>query len=184
MKIHRELKKIKNTCLGLGFFDGVHKGHTELLKELTNISKKTGNKSVVITFKNSPAEKFSGEANYLTTLKEKEKFLENLGIDYIVELDFNDELINMTAEEYIENVLYKTYCPSYIISGFNHTFGKNKSGSPDTLKKFEKKFGYKYIEMPAVKIDNETVSSTLIKNTLSQGNIQKGKYACNKYYYN
>lgn len=175
MEIIRELKKFEHTCLGLGFFDGVHKGHIELLEKLINISKKNNKKSVVITFLKSPAEKFikKEDVNYLTTLKEKEDILSELEIDYLVELDFNDNLMNMTAGEYIEKVLYNYFKPDYIISGFNHTFGKDKSGTPDILRKYQNKFNYNYIEMPEVKINNETVSSTLIRNELVSGNMQK-----------
>ncbi len=175
MEVIRELKKFEHTCLGLGFFDGVHKGHIELLKKLINISKNNNKKSVVITFLKSPAEKFikKEDVNYLTTLKEKEDILSELEIDYLVELDFNDNLMNMTAGEYIEKVLYNYFKPDYIISGFNHTFGKNKSGTPDILREYQDKFNYNYIEMPEVKIKNETVSSTLIRKELAGGNIKK-----------
>lgn len=174
MEIFRELSTIKNTCVGLGFFDGVHSGHQALIKKLVDISKENNKKSVVITFKENPAEKFSKEKiTYLTTTDEKEKLMSAFNTDYLFELDFTDEIMKMSAEEYIEKILYKHFSPDYLISGFNHTFGKDRSGTPEVLRKHQDKYNYKYIEMPEITKDGKTVSSTLIKKELSLGNIKE-----------
>lgn len=173
MELHRELTTIYNSCLGLGFFDGVHTGHKELVKELVSYSKSIGKKSVIITFQKSPAEKFYNNVTYLTTSEERAEILSDLGIDYVLELDFDDNLMKITAEDYLKNIIYENFKPKFIISGFNHTFGKERQGNPKLLKDNEEKYGYQYKELPPIKYNDEIISSSLIKKYLEDGNIQK-----------
>ncbi len=173
MKIIKDLEYIKNSCVGLGFFDGVHIGHKKLLETLTSQATKYNTSSVVVTFKNSPAEIFSKNVEYLTTLSEREQLIEMYNIDYMIELDFDENLKNITAEDYLENILVKYLSPIYIVSGFNHTFGKGKVGNPEFLKEQQKKYNYKYEEIPSVKINEEIISSTKIKQYLHENKIEE-----------
>ncbi len=172
MEILTELVEIKNACLGLGFFDGVHFAHNRMIKELVEISKRNYAKSVILTFKTSPAEMFVKSVKYLTTRIEREDLISNLGVDYMIELDFDKHLSNVSAEDYLK-MLYKYFTPKYILTGFNHTFGNGKSGDSQFLKNNKEKFGYIYKEISPVKIEGEIVSSTLIKNYLKKGDIKK-----------
>ena len=94
MKICENLKTLSNTVIGLGFFDGVHLGHRELINQVVKTAKTNNLKSVILTFKKSPAESFCKNVKYLTTNSEKELLINNLNIDYLFELDFNT-LINI-----------------------------------------------------------------------------------------
>ena len=173
MEILKGFVKLKNVNLGLGLFDGVHIGHRKLINELVSISKETDSKSVVITFKNSPAEKFLPNVKYLTTLAEKEVLLSGLGIDYLLELDFDDELMQMSAEDYLKT-LYDYFQPNHIVTGFNHTFGRGKIGNNNLLKIYQEKYNYIYNEIPPVKDGSDIVSSTLIRETLEKGDLERG----------
>ena len=75
MEIFKELTNLKNVCLGLGFFDGVHKGHSDLIKKLVSKSNELHSKSCIITFQKSPAEMFYDDVSYLTNTSEKEKLI-------------------------------------------------------------------------------------------------------------
>ena len=171
MEICKDLFKLDNTVVGLGFFDGVHLGHQELIKEMVLTAKKEGLKSVVVTFEKSPAENFIDNVEYLTTNKEKESLIQNLGVDYLFELDF-DELMNLSAEKYLEDVLIKYFSPKYIYTGFNHTFGKGKSGTPELLNNYAKNYGYNFIQVPPVEYDGETISSTRIRKSIKLGDVE------------
>lgn len=173
MEIIRELKEIKHICLGLGFFDGVHLGHKRLMSELVSEAKSVSAQTAVITFKKSPAENFIDDVSYINSLEEKENYIAQQGIDYLIELDFDHNLMSMTAEDYIEKVLYRYFEPKCIVSGFNHTFGHGKSGNPDLLRKYQTKFNYKYVEIPPLKYEEEIVSSTLIKELLEAGKVEE-----------
>ena len=171
MEILKDLRIIENSCVGLGFFDGVHLGHTKLINDLCNIANTDNCPSVILTFKNSPAEIFFNNVDYLTSSKERECLINNLGIKYMVELDFDKKLMSMTADDYLREVIYKYFKPRYILCGFNHTFGKEKKGNTKFLWDSKEKYGYNFVEIPPVTYDGEVISSTLIKKYLSEGNI-------------
>ena len=173
MKIFKDLAKIEDVSVGLGFFDGVHKGHKTLINELVSTTKSEGAKSLVVTFKKSPAEKFYNNVVYLNTLREKEELISELGVDYLVELDFDEKLMNMGAEEYLNKVLYSNFRPKYIFTGFNHTFGNGKEGNSDFLKKNQKKYAYIYKEIAPCMYDGAVISSTLIRECLEKGDTEK-----------
>jgi riboflavin kinase/FMN adenylyltransferase len=88
----------------------------------------------------------------------------------------------MSADDYL-NYLAETYSPDFIFTGFNHTFGANKSGNPQYLSLNSNKFGFKYICVEPVKYDNQVVSSSLIKQYLKSGDVyQAAKLLQNKFY--
>ena len=97
--------------------------------------------------------------------------MKNLRVDEVVLQDF-EEIHSQSAEEYLNFILNK-YKPESISTGYNYTFGINKSGTPELLKAFQKSF--KYICVPPVKCEGEIVSSTLIKNYLKDGNIKQAE---------
>ena len=153
--------------LVLGFFDGVHKAHKAVINSALEISDDV----VLITFKESPAKYFVQDVKYVLSRKNSLDKIRAVGVKNIVELDFN-KIAKMSAGEYLEKLI-KMYSPISISTGFNHTFGVNKSGTPKFLSDNQKKYNYRYICVAPVKIENEVVSSTLIKNYLAKGNIQK-----------
>lgn len=171
MEIFNELKKLNNTAIGLGFFDGVHLGHKTLISTLVETAQKNNLKSALITFSSNPAEQFGQNIKYLTTNHEKELLLAPLKIDYLFELEFNKNLSSLSPLEYLN--LLKTYLnPQHIITGFNHTFGKNKCGTPELLAEFAPKYGFTYLQIPPIKLNNTIISSTKIRNELNSGNIE------------
>ena len=173
MDIYKSLVSIENVCIGLGFFDGVHLGHKALIKELVDLSKSSGLKSVILTFKESPAKIFTESVNYISTTEERESMFRALGVDVVVELDFNEDLANLSADSYLKDIVFANFKPEYIFSGFNHTFGKNKTGNSKFLENNQSKFNYTYKEIPPVKCGDDIVSSTLVKKYISEGNVEK-----------
>lgn len=152
--------------LVLGFFDGVHKAHRTVVESVLSCSDYV----TLLSFKESPAVHFGHKAEYILSRKDSVNKLKTLGVNEIVELEFS-EIADISAEEYLEKIV-NTYKPSFISTGFNHTFGLNKSGNPKFLEQNESKYGYKYICTPPVEINGEIVSSTLIRNYIRQGNVE------------
>lgn len=170
MQVFERLEHIENTSLALGFFDGVHLGHRAVINSAINNEGKT----VVITFKKSPAEYFSNkEFKYINTVQKRRELIEALGVDYLFELYFTKELAEMSPENYIKNVLVEYFKPLSISTGFNHTFGRDKLGNTDTMSKFAKEYNYKYFCLEPQKLDNEIISSTKIRQYIQEGNIEK-----------
>lgn len=155
------------TGLVLGFFDGVHLAHQEVIRSAINYAEKV----CVITFKSSPAEFFGKDCKYIYPREKSVEKIKSLGVDEVVELDFA-EIAAMPAEEYLQT-LVKKYSPVSISTGFNHTFGKNRSGNAEFLETNSPKYGYKYFCVPAQMHNNKVISSTYIKELLQEGQVEQ-----------
>ncbi len=164
--INNSSKTPKNVSLILGFFDGLHLGHRNVIEQAPdNLNK------VIVTFSKSPAEIFTQNFNYIYPREISYSIAEKLGIDYIFEYDFKN-IMELTAEGYLCD-LVKNFAPKHIISGYNHTFGKNKQGNTDFLYNMQTKYHYKYICTPEFKNNDTTISSTKIKELLNKGKIKE-----------
>lgn len=174
MQIFTELNENPHLSLALGYFDGVHLGHQAVIKNAVDFAAQNGLKSAVITFKDHPCCFFYGVCpKYILSRTDREKQIANLGVDYLYELDFNESLSSLPAEEYLKKVLIKNFRPKAVTTGFNHYFGSFKSGDTGLLKKMQDTYNYQYFEIPPQKLENETISSTAIRNLLSGGQIEK-----------
>lgn len=172
MEIFKNLTHNPNLSLALGFFDGVHLGHQTVIKSAVNYARKNGNKSAIITFAEHPCCILRGtQPEYILTKSEREKAIEVLGVDYLYELDFMS-ISNLTADEYLKDVLVKYFSPKSISTGWNHSFGCKKSGNVEFLRENQEKYGYKYFELPPKMLDDEIISSTCIRNYLAKGEIE------------
>lgn len=170
MQVINSLEENKNLSLALGYFDGVHLAHKRLIQKTVELSKKSNIKSAVITFKKSPYCVLNNcEPVYITSYEDKIKLISDFGVDYLYILDFND-FKNLSADDYLNNILIKNFEPKYILTGFNHTFGKNRCGNPDFLIKNAR--NYTYFELGKIDIDDITVSSTNIKKFISNGEFE------------
>lgn len=154
----------KNTCVTIGKFDGIHLGHRLLLNELDNQCK-NGLTPVVFTFTGS-------ETNKIYTLDEEINIFDNLAISELILCDFND-IKNIEAEDFISEVLIKQFDAKMIIAGDDFCFGKNRVGNTELLSEKSTVYGYKIKIFDKIKLDNEIVSSTLIKSYIMSGNITK-----------
>ncbi len=155
-----------DTNLVLGFFDGIHIAHRELIRSAV----KSG-KTILITFKESPAIFFKKPYKYIYPREYSLNKIKDIGVKEILEFDFS-QIAGMAAEDYIKFIVDK-FSPKAIYTGFNHTFGANKSGTPELLKKMGKKYNYKYNCIPPIEDNGEIVSSSLIKTLIKAGNIER-----------
>ena len=172
MEILNNLSKYPTgVALILGFFDGIHLGHKAVISQAVDYAKKNNAKIVLITFKTSPKEYFTNIAEYILPRKNAYNLIENFGVDYLLELDFGS-VVNLSAEQYLEKFLVERFKPISITTGFNHTFGKNKKGTPEFLRINAERLGYKYFCVEPIVFNNKIVSSTLIKEYLKQGIVE------------
>lgn len=166
----------KNIVLALGNFDGVHKGHSQVINTAISIAKANNRPSAVMTFDPHPIELFKPEIqNYkLTSLSQKAKLLENLGVDYLYVINFNSDFANITAENFIQNILLEKLNASHIVTGYDYVFGNKKSGNIQMLKDFASKLGYGFTCVEAVG-EEEIFSSTKIRNALKEADLAKAQ---------
>ncbi len=167
----------KISSIALGFFDGVHIAHKKILKTAVNLAKNDngGKKSAIITFKKAPGGYFNpAKGISIQKLDDKIKMFEAIGIDIAYILDF-EEYKNIEAIEYLR-LLVKNFAPDYIITGFNHTFGKKEEGKIQGSSSFLKEhqnLGYRYVEIEKMRLNNVLISSTNIKKFIELAYIKE-----------
>ena len=172
MKIFHTLNKQTDLSLCLGFFDGIHQGHQIVIKNTVNFAKQNGLKSALITFSEHPLCLLHGfDVKYISTLEQKLKLIEDLGIDYVYILDFDKELAQKSAYDYLKDVLVENFKPKAITTGFNHFFGLKKQGNSEFLYNHQKEFGYKYFEIPPITYN--ILKATREEQSHIQGNTHK-----------
>lgn len=176
MKIFNSISEFqctKKTVLTLGTFDGVHLGHQKILNKLIQNTVDQKTESVVLTFFPHPRMVLQGqsEVKLLNTLNEKIELLRNLGIQNLVIQTFNKEFSDLTASEFVENILVKKFNIQKIIIGHDHRFGKNRSANIDDLLLFGTAFNFEVAQISAQEIEEVAVSSTKIRKELLDGNV-------------
>lgn len=163
----------KNSAVTLGKFDGLHLGHRQLL-DLTVSYKKQGLTAVMFSFLLHPSNIFSEkEFELIYTEEEKVSILNKSGIDVLISYPLTEDTRTMEPIAFIEEILIKKLDTKVIIVGNDFRFGINRSGDVALLKQFEKAYGYQVIECEKIKFKNEIISSTIIRNTLREGNMEK-----------
>ena len=157
------------SSLILGFFDGVHLGHQAVLSSALDFACLNGTKTILVTFKNSPACYFNNNVKYILSRENSIRKIKTFGISEVVELDFQN-IAHCSASNYLE-FLVKEFSPKSISTGFNHTFGFNKSGNVEFLAQNQQKYNYQYFCVQKQEYKGNTISSTYIKELLQGGNI-------------
>jgi riboflavin kinase / FMN adenylyltransferase len=165
---------ITNSWVTIGSFDGVHRGHKELISNLVLKAHQNRSPAVVVTFSPHPAVFFKrAPLNYsLTTNEERESLLREIGVDSVITLNFNLELANTSASEFIQR-LEKDLQLKKLFVGYNFALGHGRTGDVSTLKQFGKTMGFDVEVFDPVKVDNEIISSSLIRSLLQEGQIQR-----------
>ena len=173
MQVFTELKQNPDLSICLGFFDGVHEGHKVVLKNAVNLARQNNIKSAVITFKEHPLCYLQNRTpQYIIPLEERLSIIAEQGIDYAYVLDFDEEIADLLAIDYLKNILIKNFSPRFITTGFNHYFGANKRGDSTFLRAYEKEFGYKFFEIPPITYNNILISSSKIRQMITEGNME------------
>ncbi len=151
-------------CAAIGNFDGVHKGHQKLIEEC----KKHNLKSAVLTFYPHPSVFLKKIPNYplVTPLEHKTEILSKMGIDYLIVVEFNDEMANMPKEEFIRNMKFMNI--KSCVCGYDFTFGKRAEGN---IRDLEKEF--EFYEVKKYIFDDVRVSTTYIRELLSAGDVHE-----------
>lgn len=172
MQIFHSIQKTEyHLSLALGFFDGVHLGHTEVIKKAVNHSSNSV-KSAVLTFQNPPSTALTGEKKeLLTTNDEKFELFEKLGVDYVFCIDFCD-IKDMSAQEFVKDILCDKLQVCYISTGYNYHFGKNGSADAKELKRLCQTPNVTTFTSEPVIYKGEAISSTRIRECIKKGDIK------------
>ena len=171
-------KENKKRVVALGFFDGIHKAHQKIIGSAVVEATEKGFKSAVITLDKSPKEYFGKTSEEsLTPTNKKNELLTSLGVDEVYYLEFNEKLQNLSAEEFINNILKKLNVDK-VFCGFDYRFGYKGLGTPDLIKDN----GIEVMVQEKQKIDEEKISTTVLKEFVKKGEFSKYKEYTGRYY--
>ena len=179
MQIHRDianLPQFKNAVITIGTFDGVHLGHRQIIDNLKKEAATANGESVIITFHPHPRKVVSSVitgVRLINTLSERIELLEKTGIDHLVIVPFTDYFANQTAEEYIQDFLVEKFKPHTIIIGYDHRFGKERSGDYKLMEEKALIYNYRLKEIPEHILNAIKVSSTNIRNAILHSNVDE-----------
>jgi len=177
MLVHQDLSylpRFRNAVVTIGTFDGVHAGHRKIIEQLKSEAKKVNGETIIITFHPHPR-KVVREGQLavpiLTTLPEKIALLQSLHIDHLVVIPFDAAFSNQTAEAYIQHFLWEKFHPNTVIIGYDHKFGKGRSGDYQLLENFGRQLGFEVKEIPEQVLNEVIVSSTKIREALLKSDV-------------
>ncbi len=178
MKVHRELAgslpEFNQAVVTIGTFDGVHQGHQQILAQMRSEAARIGGETVIITFHPHPRKIVSsvpGDVKLLNTLNEKITLLEKAGIDHLVVIPFDHQFANQTADAYVKDFLFAYFKPAIVIIGYDHRFGKGRTGNYHLLEQYGKELGFKVKEITEEILNEVVVSSTRIREALLNNDI-------------
>ena len=168
----------------IGSFDGIHLGHKKILQTITKKAKKNNGKSILITFWPHPRYvlKKNNDFKLLTSLDEKIKIFEENKIDILYVIDFSSKFSKVSAYNFVKNILLDELKTNCILIGYNNNFGKNREGNIKYLEQNKNIFNIDIISIPKQSIDKISISSTKIREYLTNGKIQSANQLLGRKY--
>jgi riboflavin kinase/FMN adenylyltransferase len=180
MDVIRGLDRIppKYACsvVTIGNFDGIHLAHKDLLGKVVEEARKRQCSGVVLTFEPHPQKVLQPDRKpfyLLTTLQEKLKLIEALGIDAVVLIEFTPDFAKTTAEAFVQGTLWDKLHLEKLIIGHDTAFGNRKSGNEDFLRGMGQALGFDVEAIDAVQVDGIVVSSSSVRHTLLEGDVRR-----------
>lgn len=185
MQIIQDLNQIiksEESVVTIGNFDGVHLGHQFILSKVLEISKNQKLISTVLTFNPNPKEfflktkKIKGDFRNIINLEKKSQILQKIGIAKVIVLKFDEQIAELSAKDFIQKILLEKLNMKILVVGNDFCLGKNREGNLEFLKDYAQKTKTFKIEIiEKLKIDNEIVSSSLIRDLLDKNQSEKVK---------
>lgn len=163
----------RGAVVTIGTFDGVHRGHRQVLEEITARAGRTGRRSVLVTFHPHPLRIVRPEAApaMLTTALEKKEILAESGLEYAVFVPFTRALQNYPARRFVQEILIGRLGMEELVVGYDHGFGRGREGSVETMRQLGAELGFEVDVVGAVVEGTEPISSTRIRRALEAGDV-------------
>ncbi|MFW5957727.1 MAG: bifunctional riboflavin kinase/FAD synthetase [Desulfosalsimonas sp.] len=180
-------ESFENAVVAIGNFDGVHLGHQAILNQVLEKAKEINGTSVAITFDPHPVKVLgnNGSPPLITVLEQKIELIQHLGFDVLVCIPFDRSFAELTAYEFLEEILVKKIGMKAIVIGRDYTFGKNRKGNVAFLQQYAEKYGFEVIVpdwVPVLPESTERVSSTRIREIIEQGRVSDAKPLLGRHY--
>ena len=164
----------KSTIITIGTFDGVHLGHQKILKKLNIEAENNGLESSVLTFFPHPRTVLNPNSSLklINTIEERISLFKKSKIDNLIVHPFTKEFSELDSEDYVKNILVDQLKAKIVLIGYDHKFGKNRTADINNLKEYGIKYNFEVIEIKAEEINDIAISSTKIRNSIEEGDIQ------------
>ena len=162
------------SAITVGTFDGIHRGHQQILAALKKIASEQELTPTLVTFDPHPQEllkRKKPDIRILTDIDEKKEILEQLGVSRLVVLDFNKELAQLSPKTFVEQVFVKRLCAKQVVIGYDHAFGKNRIGSKELLISLGQEHGFDVSVVDPIDHYGIIISSTIIRSALYNGDV-------------
>lgn len=167
-------KTTSNNCISIGNFDGMHKGHIELVKETVRIAKENNLVSTVLTFDQMPEEYFKANDFFrLMEMSDKCKVFEKLGVEQVLVIPFDKSFSEINENIFIKEILIEKLSLKYLIVGKDFKFGYKRMGNIELLQKYSELGGYNLLSLDLVKISSDKISSRDIRILIKNGKIKE-----------
>jgi riboflavin kinase/FMN adenylyltransferase len=188
MLVYRNTERLplfRNAVLTIGTFDGVHTGHQQVIAQMKKRAAEVDGETVIITFDPHPRTvvKAASGIQLINTLDEKIELLSGKGIDRLVIIPFTETFAQLSAEDYISGFLIRYFQPHTLIIGYDHHFGKGRSGNYELLKQQSVIHNYELQEIPAHILNSISVSSTRIREAVAEGEMETANHLLGYTYY-
>ena len=173
----RELpKRFTHPVVTLGMFDGVHLGHQKVIQEIIGTANTQGGGSIVVTFDRHPRSYvLKNSQSCITSLEHRLVLFKRLGVDITVVLEFNQKTAETEAEDFIADIIHGWLGAKVVVLGFNCRFGKGRRGDASMVRNFAEECDFEVVSCEPVKLEGEVISSTAIRKSIVQGELQKAK---------
>jgi riboflavin kinase/FMN adenylyltransferase len=173
--LHNLAPRHRGCVATIGNYDGVHLGHQHIIAALRERAAAVGVPAVVVTFEPTPREYFEGSAapSRLTRLREKLEALESYGVDRVVVLRFDDRMRGMGAGEFVDRLLVTGLGVRHVVVGHDFHFARRREGTIETLRAAGAVHGFSVAEVGQFLVDGERVSSSLVRDALNRGDLER-----------
>ena len=188
MNVYHDLQQLpafRNAVVTIGSYDGVHRGHQQILRRINDLAREVDGESVVVTFHPHPRQVIYPDDNSLqliTTIDEKVALLERFGVDNVVVVPFTKAFAGQRADAYIEDFLVGKFNPRYVVIGYDHRFGQNRQGDINYLRFHAAQRAFGVIEIEKQEVKNIAVSSTKVRLALNEGDVDQAAKLLGHYF--
>ncbi len=176
--------ELNNSVITIGKFDGVHRGHQQLISRVVNDAKQYGMKSIVLTFHPHPAVYFEPQnvPDPIISQDYKYRLIRSLGVDAMLTLSYDAWIASLSPESYVKRIVVEKLQAKRVWVGYDFSFGQNRVGNSQTLMDLGKKYGFQTTVLGPQTKHETTVSSTTIRSSIKAGRLREVSHLLGRFY--